>query len=161
MEIVISQAAFFSKSMTPLEDRTTAENQNRKTLPASKTSPFVPAGQSTQMIIGATPENDYELLKVTQTMYQQFDLKTSLFLCLCTLEPGQCSAFFRYCTTTSPGTPSLSGRLAVYSMDKNHFYLLGETSGKKLILRMDRILSFKPTEETNYIYRSQEYQQIL
>ena len=50
--------------------------------------------------------------------------------------------------------------LCVYSMDKNHFYLLGETSGKKIILRMDRILSFKPTEETNYIYRSQEYQQI-
>ena len=51
--------SIFSKSMTPLEDRTSAENQNRKTLPASKTSPFVPAGQSTQMIIGATPENDY------------------------------------------------------------------------------------------------------
>lgn len=71
--------SIFSKSMTPLEDRTTAENQNRKTLPASKTSPFVPAGQSTQMIIGATPENDYELLKVTQTMYQQFDLKRVFF----------------------------------------------------------------------------------
>ena len=71
--------SIFSKSMTPLEDRTSAENQNRKTLPASKTSPFVPAGQSTQMIIGATPENDYELLKVTQTMYQQFDLKRVFF----------------------------------------------------------------------------------
>lgn len=41
--------------------------------------PFVPAGQSTQMIIGATPENDYQLLKVTQSMYQQFDLKRVFF----------------------------------------------------------------------------------
>lgn len=71
--------SIFSKSMTPLEDRASVENQNRKTLPASRTSPFVPAGQSTQMIIGATPENDYELLKVTQTMYQQFDLKRVFF----------------------------------------------------------------------------------
>lgn len=71
--------SIFSKSMTPLEDRTSVKNQNRKTLPASRTSPFVPAGQSTQMIIGATPENDYELLKVTQTMYQQFDLKRVFF----------------------------------------------------------------------------------
>lgn len=43
------------------------------------TRPFVPAGQSTQMIIGATSENDYELLKVTQTMYQKFDLKRVFF----------------------------------------------------------------------------------
>lgn len=41
--------------------------------------PFVPAGQSTQMIIGATPENDYQLLKVTQFMYQKFDLKRVFF----------------------------------------------------------------------------------
>ncbi len=40
---------------------------------------FVPAGQSTQMIIGATSENDYELLKVTQTLYQKFDLKRVFF----------------------------------------------------------------------------------
>ncbi|MGN0153518.1 MAG: putative DNA modification/repair radical SAM protein [Lachnospiraceae bacterium] len=36
---------------------------------------FVPAGQSTQMIIGATPENDYQILTVAETLYKQFDLK--------------------------------------------------------------------------------------
>lgn len=41
--------------------------------------PFVPAGQSTQMLIGATGENDYELLKVTQGLYQNFDLKRVFF----------------------------------------------------------------------------------
>ena len=30
---------------------------------------FVPAGQSTQMIIGATPEHDYEILSVAESLY--------------------------------------------------------------------------------------------
>ena len=36
---------------------------------------FVPAGQSTQMIIGATPETDYQLMSVTEYMYKQFKMK--------------------------------------------------------------------------------------
>lgn len=36
---------------------------------------FVPAGQSTQMIIGATPETDYQIIRVAQSLYQKFDLK--------------------------------------------------------------------------------------
>lgn len=36
---------------------------------------FVPAGQSTQMIIGATGESDYEIMAVSEALYQRFDLK--------------------------------------------------------------------------------------
>lgn len=36
---------------------------------------FVPAGQSTQMIIGATPENDYQIVSIAENLYQKFDLK--------------------------------------------------------------------------------------
>lgn len=36
---------------------------------------FVPAGQSTQMIIGATSENDYQIMSVTEGLYQKFGLK--------------------------------------------------------------------------------------
>ncbi|MGN0389487.1 MAG: putative DNA modification/repair radical SAM protein [Wujia sp.] len=36
---------------------------------------FAPAGQSTQMIIGATGESDYTLLQTTQQLYQGYDLK--------------------------------------------------------------------------------------
>lgn len=36
---------------------------------------FAPAGQSTQMIIGATSESDYTLLQTSQALYQGFDLK--------------------------------------------------------------------------------------
>lgn len=35
----------------------------------------MPAGQSTQMIIGATGESDYQILSVTEALYQKFDLK--------------------------------------------------------------------------------------
>lgn len=39
------------------------------------TRSFAPAGQSTQMIIGASGESDYTLLQTTQKLYENFDLK--------------------------------------------------------------------------------------
>lgn len=36
---------------------------------------FVPAGQSTQMIIGATKETDYQIMSVAEALYDNFDLK--------------------------------------------------------------------------------------
>ncbi|MGB3065907.1 putative DNA modification/repair radical SAM protein [Sphingobacterium thalpophilum] len=36
---------------------------------------FVPAGQSTQMVIGATPENDYEIMQVAANFYKHYQLK--------------------------------------------------------------------------------------
>lgn len=38
-------------------------------------SSFVPAGQSTQMIVGATPESDYQIMMVAENLYKKFDLK--------------------------------------------------------------------------------------
>lgn len=42
------------------------ENQNRK---------FVPAGQSTQMIVGATKESDLEIISKSSSMYDNYKLK--------------------------------------------------------------------------------------
>lgn len=36
---------------------------------------FAPAGQSTQMIIGASGESDLDIIRTTQSLYQSFDLK--------------------------------------------------------------------------------------
>lgn len=36
---------------------------------------FVPAGQSTQMIIGATPETDFQIIHVAEALYKKFELK--------------------------------------------------------------------------------------
>ena len=50
--------------------------KNRQELTLYKSAPrFVPAGQSTQMIIGASPETDYQILRVAESLYQKFGLK--------------------------------------------------------------------------------------
>ncbi len=36
---------------------------------------FVPAGQSTQMVIGATPETDFEIMRVAKEFYKNYNLK--------------------------------------------------------------------------------------
>lgn len=40
---------------------------------------FAPAGQSTQMIVGATPDSDYKILNLTQSLYRKFGLKRVFF----------------------------------------------------------------------------------
>lgn len=74
------------KSLAPCKSRNTilkpmrmiqngiTENKNELML-YRHTPKFVPAGQSTQMIIGATPENDYQIISVAENLYQKFDLK--------------------------------------------------------------------------------------
>ena len=50
--------------------------ENRQEITVYKNAPrFVPAGQSTQMIIGATPETDFQILNVAEALYKKFDLK--------------------------------------------------------------------------------------
>ncbi len=40
---------------------------------------FAPAGQSTQMIIGATPESDYDILNLSASLYKNLSLKRVFF----------------------------------------------------------------------------------
>lgn len=40
---------------------------------------FAPAGQSTQMIIGATPDTDFQILKLSEALYQRYALKRVFF----------------------------------------------------------------------------------
>lgn len=50
--------------------------QNRNELVLYDHAPrFCEAGQSTQMIIGATPESDYQIMAVAESLYQKFSLK--------------------------------------------------------------------------------------
>lgn len=62
--------------LAPMRQIQSTREENRYDLAVYKSAPkFVPAGQSTQMIIGATPENDYEIISVAESLYQKFDLK--------------------------------------------------------------------------------------
>ncbi|MPN23934.1 hypothetical protein SDC9_171327 [bioreactor metagenome] len=40
---------------------------------------FAPAGQSTQMIVGATPETDFQILNLTEGLYKRYKLKRVFF----------------------------------------------------------------------------------
>lgn len=40
---------------------------------------FVPAGQSTQMIIGATPDSDWQIMNLTEGLYKTYKLKRVFF----------------------------------------------------------------------------------
>lgn len=47
--------------------------------PKKERRAFVPAGQSTQMIIGATPENDFQILSLSAALYKSMNLKRVFF----------------------------------------------------------------------------------
>lgn len=62
--------------LTPMRLVQNRMTENKKELMLYRNAPqFVPAGQSTQMIIGATAESDYQIVKVAESLYQKFDLK--------------------------------------------------------------------------------------
>ena len=62
--------------LTPMRFVQEKMEENRQEIMLYRSAPrFVPAGQSTQMIIGATPETDYQILRVTESLYKKFDLK--------------------------------------------------------------------------------------
>ena len=50
--------------------------ESRTELVRYKSAPqFAPAGQSTQIIIGATPETDYQILNLAAALYKKYELK--------------------------------------------------------------------------------------
>lgn len=62
--------------LTPMRIVQKEREENRQEIELYKSAPrFVPAGQSTQMIVGATQETDYQILNVAETLYKKFDLK--------------------------------------------------------------------------------------
>ena len=54
--------------------------QNKEELVKYRHTPkFAPAGQSTQMIVGATPDSDLHILRLTQGLYDRYQLKRVFF----------------------------------------------------------------------------------
>ncbi len=72
--------------------------------------PFVPAGQSTQMIVGATPENDFQMMSVAQALYRNFGLKRVFYSAYVPL--NQDSAL-----PSLPGGPPLLREHRLYQAD--------------------------------------------
>lgn len=65
-----------AKMLAPIQQVQKMRQQNRNELAVYCHAPkFVPAGQSTQMIIGATGENDFQIMKVAEHMYKKYEMK--------------------------------------------------------------------------------------
>jgi len=61
------------KELNVVRNKSIEYNSERKLI--RSVPKFVPAGQSTQMVIGATPENDKEILLTADRFYKDFSLK--------------------------------------------------------------------------------------
>ena len=62
--------------LTPMRQIQTGIQANKNDLVLYRNAPrFVGGGQATQIIIGATPESDWQIINVAESLYQKFELK--------------------------------------------------------------------------------------
>ena len=78
-EISLNQLAPDKKKtsiLRPMKQIAVQNAQSKRELAVYRHAPaFAPAGQSTQMIIGATPENDRHIMDLTEALYKKYSLK--------------------------------------------------------------------------------------
>ncbi len=66
--------------LRPMRHIALRRGENREELVRYRRAPkFVPAGQATQMVVGATPESDFQILHLTESLYRSYDLKRVFF----------------------------------------------------------------------------------
>lgn len=62
--------------LKPMRQIQNGITENKNEIMLYRNAPrFVAGGQSTQMIIGATPENDFQIINVAENLYDKFSLK--------------------------------------------------------------------------------------
>lgn len=97
--------------LTPMRQIQEEIHSNRNELVLYRNAPkFVAGGQSTQMIVGATGESDYQIMSVAQGLYERFELKRVFY-----------SAFVRVNDDKNlpvlPGGPPLMREHRLYQAD--------------------------------------------
>lgn len=66
--------------LRPMELIRSGIEENRRDLTIYRSTPkFVPAGQSTQMIVGATNDSDLQIMRLTEALYARYSLKRVFF----------------------------------------------------------------------------------
>jgi putative DNA modification/repair radical SAM protein len=62
--------------LNPMRQIQSRNQQSREELVKYRHAPrFAPAGQSTQLIVGATPDSDFHIMRLTQGLYDRYQLK--------------------------------------------------------------------------------------
>lgn len=97
--------------LKPMRQIQNGITENKHELAVYRKAPkFVPAGQSTQMIIGATPESDFQIMSVADALYHNFDLKRVFYSAF--INVNQNSAL-----PVLPGGPPLLREHRLYQAD--------------------------------------------
>lgn len=97
--------------LTPMRQIQNGIQANRNDLVRYRNAPkFVGGGQSTQMIIGATPENDYQIINVAEGLYQKFGLKRVFYSAFVNVTGDKC-------LPALPGGPPLLREHRLYQAD--------------------------------------------
>lgn len=69
-----------TKILSPMKQIARRGRQSKRDLRIYRHAPkFAPAGRSTQMIVGASPESDFQILRLTQGLYDKYNLKRVFF----------------------------------------------------------------------------------
>ncbi len=77
--------------LTPMRQIQNGIKMNQNELMVYSNAPkFVSGGQSTQMIIGATPENDYQIINVAESLYKNFELKRVFYSAFVKVNEDKC-----------------------------------------------------------------------
>lgn len=83
-EAILKPMRQIAESITEYKQQKLLESKRKLYLPhatkaCSVQGAFAPAGQSTQMIIGASPENDYQILTLSKALYKNLNMKRVFF----------------------------------------------------------------------------------
>ncbi len=73
---------------------------------------FAPAGQCTQMIVGATPESDLQILHLTEALYRKYSLKRVFFSAYMPVVQQLPPPLSGHQAALAPGAPAVPGGLA-------------------------------------------------
>ena len=88
---MLAPAKTKERILGPMKLISTSIQQNSREIVQYRHSPkFAPAGQSTQMIVGATPESDLQILTLTQALYRKYHLKRVFFSAYIPVQEDSC-----------------------------------------------------------------------
>lgn len=97
--------------LTPMRQIQNGIMENKNEVALYRNAPrFVTGGQSTQMIVGATPESDYQIISVAQGLYQKFGLKRVFYSAFVNVTGDKC-------LPALPGGPPLLREHRLYQAD--------------------------------------------
>lgn len=97
--------------LTPMRQIQNGITANRNEVALYRNAPrFVAGGQSTQMIVGATPESDYHIINVAENLYRKFGLKRVFYSAFVNVTGDKC-------LPALPGGPPLLREHRIYQAD--------------------------------------------